>query len=393
MKELIRMIQSELEDYSGDFMPDFSHELLTRETLAGLMRLYGRFRTVLDGSWYLVVKEVAGDETAFLCDRKVWERAINYMIKQITDSMNIKRDGVTSLMKYFQIMDGSITMKAELTSGNLGKLTIIHCPTLESLETEGEGRESNICRVLEADLFRRSAALFDPRIKVRPVVLPPRKSTGDIPCQWEFALEGENTIGISDIGDGKRVLDGKTAGMEDYSGPLIPGIRLEDFSKDALCRILMAYSRLMHRVDGVWYLTIKETMDNQTALACDKKVWSRLARYEVKLISDYFNFRDPTISSVLKFFQTHFLYMTMKHEVELQGPGQGLITTSHCPSLAALEAEGEGREAEICHQMCTMNYQVFADCFNPAIRSVPIIVPPRKGADGISCQWEYRLEC
>ncbi|MFC1945014.1 DUF6125 family protein [Chloroflexota bacterium] len=386
------MMQGELTDYSGEFMPDFQHHLLTREKLAGLVRLHARFRMVLDGSWYLVVKEAVGDDGAFACDQRVWERLTAYMIKQITDSLNIKRDGLTSLMKYFQIMDSPYTMESDLFSGNLGRLTIVHCPTLDGLEAEGEGRESNICRILEADLFQRSAALFDPRIKVRPLVLPPRKSADDIPCQWEFQLEGGDTAGVNDGEDGKRVLDGNTAGLEDYSGPFIPGLKLEDFCKDALFRMILAYSAIMHRIDGVWYLTIKETMGNQTALACDKKVWSRLARQEVKMVSNLLNFREPTVSSVLKFFQTNLFRWNMDYDIELKGLQCGLITTRNCHSLTALEAEGDGREVEICNQMCTMNYQTFADCFNPAIKSVPITIPPQKGSDGISCQWEYRLE-
>ncbi|MFC1944830.1 DUF6125 family protein [Chloroflexota bacterium] len=385
------MIQSELTDYSGEFIPDFQHELLTREKLAGLVRLYAKFRVVLDGSWYLVAKEVAGDETAFSCDQKVWSTMTEYALKQVTGSMNIKRDGLDSLMKYFQIMGGPYIMEPELISGNLGRLTVVGCHTLDGLEAEGEGRESNICGILELELYQRVATFFNTSIKVKPLVLPPRKVTTDIPCQWELELDGGDNTSSSERRNRKQALEGKITGLEDYSGPFIPGVRLEDFCKDSLCRMLLAYSTVMHRVDGVWYLTVKEAMGNETALACDKKVWERLNIYESKLIADHLNFHEPNVSSVLKYFQTQFIHWNLKNAFELKEPNHGLITTSYCHSLAALEAEGNGRAPEICNNMCTMGYNLVSGYFNPAIKVVPLVIPPQEGPDGISCQWEFML--
>ena len=387
------MATRELTDYSGEFIPDFRHDLLTRETLAGLVRLHGRFRVVLDGSWYLVVKEVAGDEMAFACDQKVWDGLTAYLIRQITDSMNIKRKGLADLMKYFQITGGPWTWEPELLGEGLGRLTVNHCPTLDNLEKEGEGRENSICRVLEPTLLQKIAGLFDRRIRVNALILPPRRSEDDLPCQWEFVLEGKGEEGAGSTARGEGAdISSKAAGLVDYSGAFIPGTRLEDFSKETLIAEIGAYSQIIHRVDGTWYMVIKEALGNEAALSCDKKVWSRLAGHEVEMVANYLNFRESTVSSVLKFFQTHFFLQNMEQEIELKGPDRGLITTRYCHSLAALEGEGEGREAEICNQMCTMNYQHFADFFNPTIKAVPIAIPPLKGPDGIACQWEFKLD-
>ncbi|MFC1944090.1 DUF6125 family protein [Chloroflexota bacterium] len=385
---------SELVDYSGEFVPGIqnNYSLFSRQALAGLVRFYARFRVVVDGFWYLVVKDIAGDETAFACDQRIWDNLTARTISQVTDSINIKRDSLTSLLKYFQIMGGPYIMETDLISGNLGRLTVVGCPTLDGLEAEGEGRENHICRILEPALYRRVATCFNPHIKVNPLVLPPRKITTDIPCQWEFELEGGATTGSSERRSRKQALEGKATGLEDYSGPYIPGVRLEDFCKDVLVRMLKAYSRVIFLVDGIWYLTIKDTIDNQTALDCDRKVWERLARYEAELVAGQLNIHQPTVSSFMKYVQIDPIRQNFQYLAELEHENHGIVTTTHCPTLSALEEEGDDREAEICQQMCRMVFNHASHFFNPAIKVTPISIPPRESPDGIAYQWEYKIE-
>jgi len=65
----------------------------------------------------------------------------------------------------------------------------LRCPSLLALEREGEGRERRICGQIEPELFRIRAHHINPQIKVTPLQLPPRRSPGEIACQWEYTLE------------------------------------------------------------------------------------------------------------------------------------------------------------------------------------------------------------
>lgn len=56
--------------------------------------------------------------------------------------------------------------------------------------------------------------------------------------------------------------------LRDYSGQLNPNIKLGNFSKDGLVRLLKMYSRLYLAVDGFWYLAVKEKVNNDMALTC-----------------------------------------------------------------------------------------------------------------------------
>ena len=64
--------------------------------------------------------------------------------------------------------------------------TITHCPTLEALEREGEGREKEICRIVEPVVLKCYASFFNLDIEVKGLKMPPRKSKDGDCCQWEF---------------------------------------------------------------------------------------------------------------------------------------------------------------------------------------------------------------
>ena len=59
--------------------------------------------------------------------------------------------------------------------------------------------------------------------------------------------------------------------LTDYSGDFIPDVRFQDFSKDALVRLLVAAAHDYIGVDGIWINTIRKRSDE---IPC---------RWEVKL--------------------------------------------------------------------------------------------------------------
>ncbi|MCX5999517.1 MAG: hypothetical protein NTU41_08005 [Chloroflexi bacterium] len=63
-----------------------------------------------------------------------------------------------------------------------------------------------------------------------------------------------------------------------------------------------------------------------------------------------------------------------------------------CPTLVALEAEGGGGERRICREIETELFQLRARFINPAIKVMPLKLPPRQNDDEIHCLWEFRLE-
>ncbi len=178
-------------DYSGRFDPEFTHAQFGRETLLNLLRAYNEYILRIDGYWYLTVMGKWGNEEAFDCDVRVWEKAQMYELRLVTELLNIKGNDVEAVMKYTQVSPWMWIYKYEidLKDPNHAVLTINHCPTLISLEKEGTGREELICQKLDPELMSMIAHYFNPNIKVTGLKLPPRKDYSDCCCQWEYKLE------------------------------------------------------------------------------------------------------------------------------------------------------------------------------------------------------------
>jgi len=63
------------------------------------------------------------------------------------------------------------------------------------------------------------------------------------------------------------------ADLEDYSGEFRPDLKLTDFSKEALVRLLTAASKMYLGADGMWTNVIRRRYGDDVALSCSKEVW------------------------------------------------------------------------------------------------------------------------
>ncbi len=179
-----------LDDYRGEFFPDLKLSDFSPDTLVQLLKLYSKLYMAMDGFWYLAVKERAGDQEALACDIKVWEDMVKYETLMIRRQLKIRGNDITSLMKvtqlcpWFQLTISNI----EIEDSSRATLTVVYCPTLESLENKGQGTEYKTCNVVCRRINEIIASQFSPDIKVDCLKLPPRESRDDICCQWEFRL-------------------------------------------------------------------------------------------------------------------------------------------------------------------------------------------------------------
>ena len=178
-----------LKDYSGQFIPNLRLSDFSPDTLASMAGLYCKLYTALDGFWYLTVKERVGNEEALACDIQLWEKLGRYEMPRITEQMNIRGNDVIALMKAIQLVPWLQRMqyKIELKNHNHATLTVAGCPTLNAMEKEGEGREDEICNIVEPRVLKGYASYFNPDIGVKCLKSPPRKSKVEICCQWEFS--------------------------------------------------------------------------------------------------------------------------------------------------------------------------------------------------------------
>ncbi len=181
---------SQQQDYSGEFRPDFRFSDCSPEFLGGLLSLYGRSYIAIDGFWYTGVKEHVSNETALKVDLWVWDKISRYELKRFAAFAGIKGDGIDAVFKFLQLVPWmNVTeFRLELQSPKRGLMTVTKCSILEALEREGQGREKDICSLVDSAVLRKYATHFNPAMRVEPLFLPPREKKDGLCCQWEFTL-------------------------------------------------------------------------------------------------------------------------------------------------------------------------------------------------------------
>ncbi len=180
--------------------------------------------------------------------------------------------------------------------------------------------------------------------------------------------------------------------LNDYSGELLPDLKFSDFSPDTLADLLTLYSKLYLALDGFWYLTVKEKLGNEAALACDLEVLKKVANYEMVKVTELLNIGGSDVVAVMKAMQTTPWFRNTEHEIEIENQNAAVLTITHCATLEALEKEGKGRENEICRIVEPIVFKHYASFFNPNIEVRCPKSPPRKSKDEICCQWEFTLD-
>lgn len=179
--------------------------------------------------------------------------------------------------------------------------------------------------------------------------------------------------------------------LRDYSGAFLPDATYDVFSKEVLLQLLTLCGDYLQRVDGLWYLAVKERLGNDEAFQCDRWVWERLQTWEIDRVTKLLKIEGHDVSSLLKWFQMSPWMRNYKCQVELKNKDRGIATFTHCPTLVALEREGTGREKTICLELEPDIMRLIAVFFNPNMKVKALKLPPRKNKEDIACQWAFEL--
>ena len=77
-------------------------------------------------------------------------------------------------------------------------------------------------------------------------------------------------------------------------------------------------------------------------------------------------------------------------ELELIDESHGVITHHACPALDRFEHFDDVRLKHCC-DICLAGMPISGEMLNPKIECKPLKLPPRRHANDIACQWEYKL--
>ena len=186
-----------------------------------------------------------------------------------------------------------------------------------------------------------------------------------------------------------------TKRLEDYSGKFDPDLRLEDFSKDALIRLFRAACKDYMGIDGCWLSVMRQEVGDEVAFRYSHEVWHSGTVAEVRRTREALNIWGNDVAAVMKYLQftTSGGGGLWECKCELNDENHGVYTVLQCRSLDYFERHGDMQLLkQACETLCIPYNQKSAECFNPAIKWVPLKLPPRKSKHDIACQWEVKLE-
>lgn len=194
------------------------------------------------------------------------------------------------------------------------------------------------------------------------------------------------------------------AELKDYSGPFDPDLRLTDFSKEALIKLLISASKAYLGIDGVWTTLMREKVGDRAAFDYDKEVWfGKALALDIRRTVEPLNIQGNDIATLFKYWQCSPGFAVIytgpppdfkPHvEFELKSKNHGIMTVRRCFSLEYFERHQDGSLQRLaCEEIDLPAWEWLAHQFNPKIKFRALKMPPRKSKDDIACQYEFTLD-
>ncbi len=89
--------------------------------------------------------------------------------------------------------------------------------------------------------------------------------------------------------------------LKDYSGPYIPNLKYEDFTKEALIGLLKSYQVAFVGFMGMWNTVNRERMSPEEAFRVDADVYEKFVnKFALPLVTEAMNIQGDDVVTMLK---------------------------------------------------------------------------------------------
>jgi len=186
------------------------------------------------------------------------------------------------------------------------------------------------------------------------------------------------------------------AELDYYIGEFRPDLTIQDFSKEALQRLVACGGMLYAGLSGVYFRILRENLGDEKTMELDRDAWRRMAPIEIRMSAEALGIKGNDVATVLKILQASPADAAMgilTSRYELRNPNHGIVTYTDCPSLRYFEKHGETALYDhVCRGVCLDWFTLCGQYVNPRIKTNPLMLPPRKSQEDIACEWEFKLE-
>ena len=341
---------------------------LPKETLVELFKMYSTNTLTVDGLWFVNVEEKFGLGTAIEIDKKVWGRYGVTEARRLKRVLNITEQGIPALVKAlnFQIWVPAMEYEFQEVTEKKAVFNITDC-TVQRARIR-HNRPEFECKPVGEALFAPFAATIDPRIEMRCLMCPPDDHPKDIWCSWEFQLKGEPQGKID--GEGK--------------------INYFDLSKEILLDLIKLYSKNVITIDGLWFISLEEMFDLETAIDLDIKVWERYGVTEARRIKRVLNITEKGIPALVKALNFQIWVPGMDFEFPEVTEKKVVFNITDCTPQKARIRHGRGEFP--CKPVGEALFNKFAETIDPKLKMKCLVCPPDDHPEDVWCSWEFQIE-
>lgn len=245
------------DDYAGAFDSAWSLERLSRNALARLCREYMVVAFYHDRALMPFVAMAHGPDATIVQADGEWMGSSPIYTARNKKNLGMHGDGAGDALKSFQFDVGAahyfMDFQFEEVDHDLGYFWLPFCGAhhyVRELTNNDEQLVINMCHHMEDRSFDATLGMTNPKLRAIPIHRPPKPDelTGEH-CRWEVRIVHDepgprqpepslDAVRESAAASFEFVLGEplEPGGMDDYSGPLIPDFRLEDFNHALLVR-------------------------------------------------------------------------------------------------------------------------------------------------------------
>jgi len=183
--------------------------------------------------------------------------------------------------------------------------------------------------------------------------------------------------------------------LSDYSGKLMPVIRYEEFSSEALVRLWKATAELNIIHTLAYMEKIKERLGEEASLEIDLEAWRIMTPEHVNKTREAMNITGSDIESILKFFQVERAAGAVfpEFECEIKSSNYGLLKVQRCWGCDYCEAIGDMSLLKYaCEVLDGQLIPAAAQVINPKVNVTALKLPPRASKEELACIWEFKLD-
>ncbi len=401
---------ADLFDYSGRFEPDFRLSRLSRAALARLGREYMLAGHVQSRVIMPLVATRFGPQAAASFAIDAWRAASPVFNARNRHLLRIEGDGMSAILKGLQFDIGAphqyMDFRFELVDERRGFFWLDYCGALDAVSAATGNNPVAIrrmCHDIEDPTFNATVMEVNPRARCRAIHRPPLADGHSGPvCRWEVSITEEAgeveehplTRAVRDTRAGRFELSppepSHGGGIDDYSGPFLPDLQLEDLSRAALISQCKEFALDLHLLVRAGHLAVRERWGAAAMAAIARDHWAGAAPVYGERIRKALQITGNDMEAILKTLQVDpaFPHEYVRCGCDLVDLRHAYFWIEEC---AALTDEPPRGWLEVLDDPAAAGLDAVVAAVNPKARCHPI-EPSEVAARGARPLRAWRIE-